>query len=245
MSALGSFVSGMFGLAGQHAGFEQQKQLLEQQNQYNIDMWKMQNEYNSPAAQMRRFEEAGLNSALMYGQVTPGNATSAPVKQTPEAIKYDKTLREIGQAFNIIDLVKSGAEAEQAIADAKNAKIDAERNKEDFEGTKQFGLDYVFNVNTGRFEEAPKKDEIDVVAYPHARYVKMKALADNFKGVSLIPTRQSLMISQKDLNQERKKYLSPQAEINRYNARYYPWSFWTNVVTKGLSGLGNLLPFFK
>lgn len=40
----------------------------------NINLWRMQNEYNTPAQQMQRFREAGLNPALMYSQGNPGNA---------------------------------------------------------------------------------------------------------------------------------------------------------------------------
>lgn len=36
--------------------------------------WNMQNEYNSPSAQMQRFRDANLNPNLIYGQGTEGNA---------------------------------------------------------------------------------------------------------------------------------------------------------------------------
>lgn len=42
------------------------------------EMWNMQNEYNSPSEQMRRYKDAGLNPMLIYGQGTPGNAQSNP-----------------------------------------------------------------------------------------------------------------------------------------------------------------------
>ena len=42
--------------------------LAEYQNQWNIDQWNRENEYNSPAAQMVRYQEAGLNPNLIYGQ---------------------------------------------------------------------------------------------------------------------------------------------------------------------------------
>lgn len=45
-----------------------QERLMKLQNQYNVDNWKMQNEYNTPAAQMLRYAEAGLNPNLIYGQ---------------------------------------------------------------------------------------------------------------------------------------------------------------------------------
>lgn len=46
-------------------------------NKRMVEFWKMQNEYNHPAAQRKRLEEAGLNPALMYGKsASPGIAGS-------------------------------------------------------------------------------------------------------------------------------------------------------------------------
>lgn len=56
--------------------------------------WNMQNEYNSPAAQMARFKEAGLNPHLVYGQGA-GNANAGPVRSSspgnwsPKAPQFD------------------------------------------------------------------------------------------------------------------------------------------------------------
>jgi len=44
----------------------------------NIQNWKMQNEYNSPAQQMQRLKEAGLNPNLVYGKGAVGNSASQP-----------------------------------------------------------------------------------------------------------------------------------------------------------------------
>lgn len=44
----------------------------------NIQFWNMQNQYNSPAAQMQRFRDAGLNPNLIYGQGNSGNAGAIP-----------------------------------------------------------------------------------------------------------------------------------------------------------------------
>lgn len=46
------------------------------ENDYNLKLWNMNNEYNSPQAQMERFKAAGLNPNLMYTQGTPGNSNS-------------------------------------------------------------------------------------------------------------------------------------------------------------------------
>lgn len=51
---------------------------------YNTELWKQQNEYNSPQAQMERFKAAGLNPHLIYGQGTPGNAQGIAPYQAPQ-----------------------------------------------------------------------------------------------------------------------------------------------------------------
>ena len=58
-SLLGGLAGGLGSAFGQSSQYATNKALMQQQNQYNIDMWKMNNEYNTPQAQMQRFQEAG------------------------------------------------------------------------------------------------------------------------------------------------------------------------------------------
>ena len=53
-------------------------QMADKQNQWNIDQWNRENEYNSPAAQMERYELAGINpyNAASSGQIGSGTASS-------------------------------------------------------------------------------------------------------------------------------------------------------------------------
>lgn len=72
------------------------------QNRYNYKMWTLQNEYNSPAAQVQRLKDAGLNPALVYGH---GNAT-VPSAQAPrvdlQPVKVENRLPEyISQSQNM------------------------------------------------------------------------------------------------------------------------------------------------
>lgn len=46
------------------------REMYSRQRQDALADWAMQNEYNSPRAQMQRFQEAGLNPNLIYGQQT-------------------------------------------------------------------------------------------------------------------------------------------------------------------------------
>lgn len=64
LSGAGSVLGSAFGLMGQGAQNRANMRLAEYQHNKNVEMWKMQNEYNSPSAQMERYREAGLNLTL-------------------------------------------------------------------------------------------------------------------------------------------------------------------------------------
>lgn len=91
LGGLGSLFGGLFGKKGQDDANATNLQIAretnqanrdnqEYQNQWNLNMWNKQNEYNSPIAQRKRLEDAGLNP-IFYGLDGTGNAgalTSAP-----------------------------------------------------------------------------------------------------------------------------------------------------------------------
>lgn len=59
--------------------YQYQRQLMNEQYALNLQQWNRENEYNSPASQMARLKEAGLNTNLMYGDGSAGNAGSFQV----------------------------------------------------------------------------------------------------------------------------------------------------------------------
>lgn len=67
--------------------------------QRQIDLYNMQNEYNSPKSQMQRYQDAGLNPNLIYGQGTPGNTAVSTPKYEPAPGKYGLPQME----FEMID----------------------------------------------------------------------------------------------------------------------------------------------
>lgn len=69
--------------------------------QRSLQMWNMQNLYNSPQAQMARFKAAGLNPHLIYGQGNPGNASAPPEYHAPD-IQYRYAAAPYGQSFAAI-----------------------------------------------------------------------------------------------------------------------------------------------
>lgn len=50
------------------------KELAYQQNEWNLQQWNRENEYNKPSAQMERMREAGINPFFAVGNMTAGNA---------------------------------------------------------------------------------------------------------------------------------------------------------------------------
>lgn len=73
---VGSLIAGLFGQKKQR---ESNMAIAQYQTEADQAFMREMNEYNTPANQMRRFQDAGLNPHLIYGQGTPGNQ-SAPVR---------------------------------------------------------------------------------------------------------------------------------------------------------------------
>lgn len=93
IGGLGSLVGSAIGAGAQRRANIQNMQLAKYQNNWqtaendkayarSVEMWNMQNQYNSPTAQMSRLRQAGLNPNLVYGSgVTGNNAGSTPQYQ--------------------------------------------------------------------------------------------------------------------------------------------------------------------
>lgn len=82
--------------------------LTKQQEQaYNLELWNYQNAYNSPAEQMKRYQDAGLNPNLIYQQQ---NTASAPASASASTFRSGGTfarnaqnaINTIGQVMNIV-----------------------------------------------------------------------------------------------------------------------------------------------
>lgn len=75
---LGNWQSNQYSKAAASKQFERELYLMDKQFDNDLEMWNKQNEYNSPANQMKRLQDAGLNPNLMYSNGNAGNATSMP-----------------------------------------------------------------------------------------------------------------------------------------------------------------------
>lgn len=75
-------------------------QQAKQANEWNMQQWQRENEYNAPAQQMARLEAAGLNPNLMYGQGNTGTASklTAEVPQGVAPAKVSNSLAYLSNA---------------------------------------------------------------------------------------------------------------------------------------------------
>lgn len=95
-------------------GYEQERQMIKEQN-----------EYNTPKNQMLRYQEAGLNPHLIYGQGSPGNQTTiakynAPDVRTAPRIDYLGMTLQALQGYQAIT---------KTMADTENVKANTDFTK--------------------------------------------------------------------------------------------------------------------
>lgn len=239
----GAAVSGGFGLLGSYLNYKYNQKLAEQQNAYNLQMWNLNNEYNKPLNQMKRYEEAGLNPALMYGQVTPGTSSSPPQQVTPNAPEISGSMKDLAQAFNIEGLRTAIANRKKAQADAQLAQANADAA----EGENKYfqELDWYYKLSpNGQFVRKGLGDTFDVHGSTSGAIAAgrvLQALAENYRTNSLLVPRANLIGTQASLNRSRTNLLAPQIRMSNYSSKYFPYTFWIGNVKNGVSALS---PFF-
>jgi len=108
---------------------EANKQLAAFQADANQKYADKANDYNSPVNQMGRFQQAGLNPNLIYGQGSPGNQSQAlsypeikPADYQKAAPKVDPT--ESVQLFNQTRLTDAQVNAQNATTRQKGAQTE-------------------------------------------------------------------------------------------------------------------------
>lgn len=129
VSALGGVASTLFGKKSQSDTNRANMELAKYQYEKNLEMWNLQNEYNTPLNQRKRMESAGFNPNLVYGHGTVANtASNAPTYQAPTLQAYTN-LPNIGEA--VVNTLNNTRIAE---AQAKKAEAEAIKAREDARG---------------------------------------------------------------------------------------------------------------
>lgn len=252
--AASGLIGGAFGLIGQKRQFEYNKQLAALQNKFNIDMWKMQADYNSPQAQMQRFQDAGLNPNLIYGQGSSGNMSSAPEQVTPPAPSFDKAAAEFAKAFNIEGIRTMIANRKKAQAEARKSELEQFNMEDQRDALTRVGDLYTYDPSTGRYVfQAPVASVTVTRKNPRGSRIGdrstvgglfLQDVSRNLMNSYLLPYRSQNIQANTDLFPYRqnlltaqRQYLQPQIMMSNYEAKYQPYSFWIGQGSKVLNAL--------
>lgn len=103
------------------------EKMYNKENAWNEEMWQKQNEYNTPAAQVQRLRDAGLNP-MFYGLDGTGNAGALTAAQP---LGYDRA-----QFSSFSNPIQAGLDAATRIAQISNIQSDtAKKNNENVSET--------------------------------------------------------------------------------------------------------------
>lgn len=103
-----------------------QKEINERNWQEQWKMWNATNEYNDPAAQMARFENAGLNPNLIYGQQQTTSAMNVATGDAPKAQAPVSDISGVQKAFDqLLNLPMFKQQYREMIANANRAEAEA------------------------------------------------------------------------------------------------------------------------
>lgn len=109
----------------------QNYQIFREQNEFNKEQLNNYLQYNTPAAQRGRFEDAGINPYMALGSMQNGNAQSALTSANSAPMQATQVQPENGMAQGIQGALLNAATVMSAVSDArlKNAEAD-KRNLE-------------------------------------------------------------------------------------------------------------------
>ena len=117
MSAINAGIGAVAGAITAGVQHKYNKKMADYQNDINIENWNLQNEYNSPAAQRKRLEEAGINPAAVFGS----NGSSAG--NAGQIAQYQRQGVDITQSLmNGAQLSLLAAQARKTNAEAANTE---------------------------------------------------------------------------------------------------------------------------
>lgn len=114
------------------------KAMAEQANQWSIDQWNRENQYNSPEAMRQRLRDAGVNADLFYGGNAQNTASASP-SVTPVAPATPTDVSAIGQKATVGDITNNVVNQSLAAAQIRKLEADKGKTKQETENLKVEG----------------------------------------------------------------------------------------------------------
>lgn len=114
------------------------KAMAEQANQWSIEQWNRENQYNSPEAMRQRLRDAGVNADLFYGGNAQNTASASP-SVTPVAPATPTDVSALGQKATIGDITNNVVNQSLAAAQIRKLGADTGKSRQETENLKVEG----------------------------------------------------------------------------------------------------------
>jgi len=119
-------VPAIISAAGAVAGSVMNKKSIDSNNALQQKLVQDANAYNTPANQMQRFQDAGLNPYMILGQVNAGNQTSVA---STSPVDYSSGIQGVGNAANtLIQAASAGSQIDVNNANVHKAESETNLN---------------------------------------------------------------------------------------------------------------------
>lgn len=140
---VGSLVNANATKKANQANMRNSLELARVQNEYNVQNWRMQNDYNSPASQMKRLQEAGLNPNLVYGNGADNTASSI---SSPSVHQSDYRPVNYGDTFHsIADSLARYLQLQKMSLENKNLASQNDKTIAEIDSVKALTQGYGYN----------------------------------------------------------------------------------------------------
>lgn len=162
-----------------------QKSESELAYQRSIDMWNRQNMYNSPQAQMARFQQAGLNPHLIYGSGSggAGNASGYP-EYRPAHMEYNYKSGNYGAAIaSILPMLMSVGSWMQDMR-IKDMQLRKGSEDIDLKGLQQAQLAQLISYLEEKNPKVLKDLENQLSLFPYQKSMQRDATNKSFLGLA-------------------------------------------------------------
>ena len=108
--------------------------LAKMQNQWNLEQWNRENEYNTPLQQRQRLAEAGLNPDLMYQNGVSGLTAASSPTMTSGAPATPQDFSALGQKKTVGQAMQEGLQMSMLGAQLELTRAQADKVKSETEG---------------------------------------------------------------------------------------------------------------
>lgn len=149
IAGVSSLVSGLFGTLSGNKNIDKQIEaqssenqkvrdynlnLAKMQNQWNLDQWNRENEYNTPKAQMQRLTDAGLNPDLFYQNGVSGMTAASSPSMTAGAPATPQDMSALGQKKTVGQAMQEALQSSLLGAEIELKRSEARKNDSQAEG---------------------------------------------------------------------------------------------------------------